>query len=101
MAAATAKQAKADAERAAVRYEKSLKERAENVRHLMIDKRLRDEDEIANERREGSSMSKGNRRRAAERARSGARMLPVPRMVLFDTGSRTGRMLDQRECIAR
>ena len=31
------------------------------VRHLTIDKKLRDEDAIANERREGSSMSKGGK----------------------------------------
>jgi len=31
------------------------------VRSLTLDKKLRDEDEIANERREGTSMSKGGK----------------------------------------
>ena len=44
-----------------MRYEKSQAERAEMVPHLKMDMKLRDEDEIANERREGSSMSKGGK----------------------------------------
>ena len=36
-------------------------ERVEMVKHLKMDFKLRDEDEIANERREGSSMSKGGK----------------------------------------
>ena len=44
-----------------VRYEKAQAERVEMVRHLKMDMKLRDEDEIANERREGSSMSKGGK----------------------------------------
>ena len=33
----------------------------EMVKHLTLDTKLRDEDEIANERREGSSMNKGSK----------------------------------------
>ena len=53
-----AKDAKA---REKIRYEKGKAERDELVRKLKIDTKLRDEDEIANERREGSSMSKGGK----------------------------------------
>ena len=35
--------------------------RDELSKHLTMDKSLRDEDEIANERREGSAMSKGGK----------------------------------------
>ena len=61
MAEETAKQAKAKAAAEKVRYERSQTERAEMVKHLKMDMKLRDEDEIANERREGSSMSKGSK----------------------------------------
>jgi len=61
MAAETKKQSEEAARKAKVRYEKAQTERAEMVRHLTMDMRMRDEDEIANERREGSSMSKGGK----------------------------------------
>lgn len=61
MAAETKKQQEEAARKAKVRYEKAQTERAEMVRHLTTDMRMRDEDEIANERREGSSMSKGGK----------------------------------------
>ena len=61
MAKETAKAAAEAAAREKVRYEKAQAERKEMVRHLMQDTKLRDEDEIANERREGSSMSKGGK----------------------------------------
>ena len=61
MAEETAKQARDQAQADKVRYEKAQAERAEMVRHLKMDMTLRDEDEIANERREGSSMSKGGK----------------------------------------
>lgn len=61
MAEETAKEAREAAQREKVRYERSLAERTEMVRHLKMDMKLRDEDEIANERREGSSMSKGGK----------------------------------------
>ena len=58
--ATAAKQASEAANKARERYEKALHARAENVRHLVMDTKLRDEDEIANERPE-SSMSKGGK----------------------------------------
>ena len=61
MAEETAKVAKEKAQAEKVRYEKGLAERVEMVKHLKMDFKLRDEDEIANERREGSSMSKGGK----------------------------------------
>ena len=61
MAEETRKLAKEHAEKEMIRYEKAQTERAEMVRHLKMDMTLRDEDEIANERREGSSMSKGGK----------------------------------------
>ena len=57
----TSKELREEASKAKARLEKSLAERAENVKHLLLDTKLRDEDEFANERREGSSMSKGGR----------------------------------------
>ena len=56
-----AKEASEVANKEKMRYEKSLTERAENVRKLVVETRLRSEVEIANERREGSSMSKGGK----------------------------------------
>lgn len=61
MASEAAKEAKDEAARSKSRHEKAMHERAENVKHLLMDTKLRDEDEFANERREGSSMSKGGR----------------------------------------
>ena len=49
------------AEREKKRFERSQVERKDMIRHLTMDMKLRDEDEIANERREGSSMSKGGK----------------------------------------
>ena len=43
------------------KWERSQVERKDMIRHLTMDMKLRDEDEIANERREGSSMSKGGK----------------------------------------
>ena len=53
--------AREQAQKDKVRFEKAQAERAEMVKHLKMDFKLRDEDEIANERREGSSMSKGGK----------------------------------------
>lgn len=61
MAEQTAKEKKDAAEKAKIRAEKAQIERVAMVAHLMVDTKLRDEDEIANERREGSSMSKGSK----------------------------------------
>ena len=61
MAEETAKFHKDKAQADKVRYDKAQAERVEMVRHLKMDMKLRDEDEIANERREGSSMSKGGK----------------------------------------
>ena len=61
MAEETAKFHKDKAQTDKVRYDKAQAERVEMVRHLKMDMKLRDEDEIANERREGSSMSKGGK----------------------------------------
>jgi len=61
MAAEAALQAKQAAAKAKVHAEKAKAERMEMIRHLKMDTKLRDEDEIANERREGSSMSKGSK----------------------------------------
>ena len=49
MAADTKKQKKDEEAAAKVRYEKSMAERAAMVKHLLMDTKLRDEDEIANE----------------------------------------------------
>jgi hypothetical protein len=57
-----------------VRYNKSLTDRAENVRCLLAVTRLRDEDEIANERREGSSMAKGGKSEFVAAAKADADM---------------------------
>jgi hypothetical protein len=61
MAEETKKQAREAERLAKIRAEKAQKEREEMIRHLKMDMKLRDEDEIANERREGSSMSKGGK----------------------------------------
>ena len=61
MAEETAKAVKEKAQADKVRYEKGLAERVEMVKHLKMDFKLRDEAEFANERREGSSMSKGGK----------------------------------------
>jgi len=61
MAAETLKQANTKMEKDKVRYGKAVAQRGENVRSLLYDMKLRDEDEIANERREGSSMAKGGK----------------------------------------
>ena len=61
MAEETKKAAKDAAAKEKVRFDKAQAERVEMVRHLKMDMKLRDEDEIANERREGSSMSKGGK----------------------------------------
>lgn len=63
MAEATAKEHKLNAEKAAKRYEKSMAERKHNVErlHQAETNDLRDEMEIANERREGTSMNKGSK----------------------------------------
>jgi len=72
MAAETGKQGKEVASKAKTRYEKSLTERAGNVRHLHLSEtqRLRSETEIANERREGSSMSAGGKDEMAKALRA-------------------------------
>ena len=59
----TAKEHKLNAEKAAKRYEKSMAERKHNVErlHQAETNDLRDEMEIANERREGTSMNKGSK----------------------------------------
>ena len=61
MAAECKKQQKDAEAKAKVRYEKAKVEREEMIKKLKMDTKLRDEDEIANERREGSSMSKGGK----------------------------------------
>ena len=61
MAEETKKAARDAAEREKKRFERSQVERKDMIRHLTMDMKLRDEDEIANERREGSSMSKGGK----------------------------------------
>ena len=61
MAIETAKAHKDEATREKIRLDKSHAERTENVKKLMTDMRLRSEIEIANERREGSPMSKGGK----------------------------------------
>jgi len=61
MAAATAQEHTDNANKEKSRYEKAQNERRANVQHLMMDLKLRDEDEIANERREGSSMALGGK----------------------------------------
>lgn len=63
MAEETRKQAKADADAAQKRFEKGLTQRKENVNklHFMETDDLRSEAEIANERREGTSMNEGGR----------------------------------------
>ena len=61
MAEATKNAARIAAEKEKLRFERSQAERKEMIRHLTMDMKLRDEDEIANERREGSSMSKGGK----------------------------------------
>ena len=57
----TMKEYKDEANRQKIRSEKAHAERMENVKKLMVDTRLRSEIEIANERPEGSPMSKGGR----------------------------------------
>ena len=53
MAVEAKKAARVEAEKAKVRYERAQAERAEMVKRLTVDRKLRDEDEIANERRDG------------------------------------------------
>ena len=57
--------------RAQVRYEKSMADRAKNVERLLMDTKLRDDIEIANERPEGSSMSKGGKAEFIEQVKAG------------------------------
>jgi len=61
MAEETKKQAAEVDKREKVRYEKGAAERKAFVEWMLMDTKLRDEDEIANERPEGSSMSKGGK----------------------------------------
>ena len=81
LAAETQKLAKEKAAKEKIRFEKSQAERVEMVRHLKMDMKLRDEDEIANERREGTSMSKGGKDEMAAAWGSplAARVGPSPR----------------------
>ncbi len=61
MAKETAKAAKEAAEKEKARFDKSQTERVENVNRLKLETRLRSDAEIANERPDGSPMSKGGK----------------------------------------
>ena len=73
MREATAKEAKDAAALAKVRADKATVERIEMVKKLKQDNKLRDEDEIANERREGSRMDRGGKADFVEAAKKGGK----------------------------